>query len=437
MQKKILISLISIILIIMLIKPVFANENAYMGVYLQELSARDYEKLGITENYGIMITNTVKDGPAEKAALVNNDVILEVEKTRIYTIDQLTKMLSFMEPEQKIKLKIFRNGEKKTIDLILGEKKIKKIKTAAYLGLYLQDLQQTEINEIGLKDNYGVLIKQVVKGGPVDAAGILDGDILLMIDKEKIYTADQVAKMLKNYEPEEKVNLKVFREKEYINYDVILGEKEFFFQDLFKNLQIDVTKPENIFVYKYDDQFSKWIGILPKELNDQLLEYHKLKNGVLIEKVIEGTPAEKAALLAGDIILKMNGETITSTKDIHKIVQSTDLGKEIKIDILRAGKHTSFKVPVEERKDHQKESKVEVSFDGGDIKIVVDGKEENIINLSNTLNKLETLKSLHDLQIYFSEENTQELNEDLKSIQKELEDIEIELKVIEAGNGDI
>jgi S1-C subfamily serine protease len=436
MQKKFLLSLLSIIIIIMLIKPVFAEETAYMGVYLQELSAKDYEKLGIKENYGIMITNTVKDSPAEKAALISNDVILEMDKVRIYTIDQLTKMLSFMEPKQKIKLKIFRNGEKKTIDLVLGEK-IKKAKTAAYLGLYLEDLQETEINDMGLKDNYGILIRQVVKDGPVDDAGVLDGDVLLMLDKDKTYTSAQVSKILKNDEPGEKVNLKVFREKNYFNYDVILGEKEVLYQDLFKNLHIDVSKPENIFVYKYEDQFSKWIGILPKELNEQLLEYHKIENGVLIEKVIDGTPAEKADLLAGDIILKMNGENITSTKDIHKIVQDTDLGEEIKLDILRTGKHKSINVTVEERKDHHKESKVEVSFDGGDIKIVVDGKEEKIINLSNTLGKLETLKSLQDLQIYFSEENTQELNEDLKSIQKELEDIEIEVKVIEGSNGDL
>ncbi|KQC07909.1 MAG: hypothetical protein APR54_05425 [Candidatus Cloacimonas sp. SDB] len=437
MQKKFLLSLLSIIIIIMLIKPVFAEETAYMGVYLQELSARDYEKLGVKENYGIMITNTVKDSPAEKAALISNDVILEMDKARIYTIDQLTKMLSFMEPQQKIKLKIFRNGKKKTIDLVLGEKKIKEVKTAAYLGLYLEDLQETEINEMGLKDHYGVLVREVVKDGPVDDAGVLNGDILLMIDKEKIYTAAQVSKMLKNYEPGEKVKVEIFRENNYIDYDVILGEKEVFSQDLFKNLHIDVSKPENIFVYKYDDQFSKWIGILPKELNEQLLEYHKIENGVLIEKVIEGTPAEKADLLAGDIILKMNGENIISTKDIHKIVQDSDLGEKIKLDILRTGKHKSVNVKVEERKDHHKESKVEVSFDGGDIKIVIDGKEERIINLSNTLGKLETLKSLQDLQIYFSEENTQELNKDLKSIQKELEDIEIEVKVIEGSNGDL
>jgi S1-C subfamily serine protease len=437
MQKRMLITILSIFVISMLITPAFAEDKAYMGVYLKDLSAKDYEKMGIKENYGIMITKTVDEGPAEKAAIQNKDVILEMDGEKIYTIDQLTKMLTFHKPEQKIKLKIFRDGKNKNINLVLGKKQTKGKKTIAYLGVYLEDLTEKLSKKLELTDNFGVYISKIVEDSPVFKAGLEDGDVLLSIDKGKIYTSDQVTKMLKNYTPEQQINVRIFRDKGYMNFDVILGEKEVLDWTSLDALYMKSATPENVFVYKYDDGNSKWIGILPKELNDQLLQSYKVENGVLIEKVIEGTPSEEAGLLAGDVILKMNDTTIKNTKDIHKSVQATEIGEEIKIDLLRGGKNKSINVKVAERKAHQKESKVEVSFDGGDIRVFVDGKEDKIINLSNSLGELEALKSLHDLDIYFSEEDKIELEMELKDLQDELQDIEIDLEIIEGTHGDI
>ena len=438
MQKKLLITILSIFVISMLITPAFAKDEAYMGVYLKELAAKDYEDLGMKENYGIMISKTVEDGPAEKAALQNKDVILELDGNKIFTIDQLTKMLSFLKPDKKVKLKIFRSGKMINVDLILGAKQTKGVETIAYMGLYLEELSDKLIQKLELQDNFGVYISKVVKDGPVDKAGLESGDVLLSVDKEKIYTPDQVTKMLKIYKPEQQVNVRIFRDKKYFNYDVILGEKEVFNWNSLEGLYYDITKPENIFVYKYDDDKSKWIGILPKELNEQLLKSYKIKKGVMIEKVIEDTPSEEAGLLAGDIILKMNDKEVENTKDIHKIVQETETGQDIKINLLRDGKNKMLQVRVAERKEFQKESKVEVSFDGGDIKIWIDGKEEKIINLSNSLGELETLKSLHDLDIYFSDEERDELKEELMDLEDDLKDIEIEMEYLEQNeSGDM
>ncbi len=436
MQKRMLITILSIIVISMLITPAFAKDKAYMGVYLKDLSATEYEKLGISENYGIMISKIIEDGPAEKAAIQDKDVILEIDGSKIFTIDQLTKMLSFLKPEQKIKMKIFRDGKKMNVDLVLGAKDTG-MKTIAYMGLYLEELSEKQINKMELQDNFGVYITKVVEDGPVAKAGIKNGDVLLSIDKEKIYTADQVTKMLQVYKPEQKVNVRIFRDKKYMNYDVILGEKEVSKWNGLEGLFYDMSKPENTFVYKYDDHNNKWIGILPKDLNEQLLKTYKIDNGVMIEKVIEGTPSEKAGLMAGDIILKMNDTLIENTKDIHKAVQAVESGEEIKIDLLREGKNKTIKVKVVEREDFYKESKVEVSFDGGDIKVWVDGKEDKIINLSNSLNGLEALKSLQNLEFYFSDEDRKEFEEQMEGIQEDLKDIEIEMEYIEDSHGDI
>ena len=65
-------------------------------------------------------------------------------------------------------------------------------------------------------------------------------------------------------------------------------------------------------------------------------------------------------------------------------------------------------------------------------------KEEKIINLSNSLGELETLKSLHDLNIYFSDEEREELEEELMDLEDDLKEIEIEMKYLDQSeSGDI
>lgn len=65
---------------------------------------------------------------------------------------------------------------------------------------------------------------------------------------------------------------------------------------------------------------------------------------ILIERVIEGTPAEKAGLLAGDRLLAIDGKEISKLKDIHDAVVQKGRGKEIFITILREGQRREISV---------------------------------------------------------------------------------------------
>src|SRR6056297_2947094 len=80
-----------------------AAERAYMGVYTSDWNtksnpyAEDYD-------YGIIITKVVKDGPAQKAGVENKDLLLELDNEKVYTNDQLTKMLQNYDRGIKLKL---------------------------------------------------------------------------------------------------------------------------------------------------------------------------------------------------------------------------------------------------------------------------------------------------------------------------------------------
>ncbi|MBL0314730.1 MAG: PDZ domain-containing protein [Flavobacteriales bacterium] len=89
-----------------------------------------------------------------------------------------------------------------------------------------------------------------------------------------------------------------------------------------------------------------FLGVMLKE---ERTGDEKTSEGVVVTEVIEGTAAEKAGLLAGDIILKLDGEDVNSISDIIGKVQDHQIGDEVKLDISRDGKKKKLKAELGEK----------------------------------------------------------------------------------------
>lgn len=91
------------------------------------------------------------------------------------------------------------------------------------------------------------------------------------------------------------------------------------------------------------------IGIGIQDITPDLRRAFELKNGqrgVLVTEVAEGSPAEKAGLNAGDVILEVNGQTTTSTAQLRSQIGIKAVGERIKLKVLRDGKTRQLKVKI-------------------------------------------------------------------------------------------
>jgi len=70
------------------------------------------------------------------------------------------------------------------------------------------------------------------------------------------------------------------------------------------------------------------IGVILKQQKED-------QRGLVIEKVLPGSPAEKAGLLPGDQLIGVEGNEVTKVKDIHKALEQKGWGKEITFTIIR------------------------------------------------------------------------------------------------------
>ena len=88
---------------------------------------------------------------------------------------------------------------------------------------------------------------------------------------------------------------------------------------------------------KYGETKRGWLGVRIQEVTKEIAEVEKLKTteGALVASVGDKSPAAKAGLKAGDIILKFDGKKIDTMRALPKIVSNTEVGKIVELEIWR------------------------------------------------------------------------------------------------------
>lgn len=98
-----------------------------------------------------------------------------------------------------------------------------------------------------------------------------------------------------------------------------------------------------------------WMGVGIQDLTPELAEYYKVKGetGVLVTQIFEGDPADKAGIKANDIITAVNGEPVTSSRELSRRIAALGVGQKAKITIMRDGREKTVTVETAKRQEEQ------------------------------------------------------------------------------------
>ena len=83
-----------------------------------------------------------------------------------------------------------------------------------------------------------------------------------------------------------------------------------------------------------------WLGVSIQEVTPELAQSFSIKEkqGALVAEVFKGSPAERAGIEQGDVIVEFDGKQIKESKDLPQAVAATPIGKSVSVKLSRSGK---------------------------------------------------------------------------------------------------
>jgi len=116
---------------------------------------------------------------------------------------------------------------------------------------------------------------------------------------------------------------------------------------------------------KFGETKRGWLGVRIQEVTKEIAEVEKLEKpeGALVASVSENSPADKAGIKAGDIILEFDGKKVDTMRTLPKLVAQTEVGKRVILKIWRNQKLVSKRVllgRLESSAEFKSEKKVEL-----------------------------------------------------------------------------
>ncbi len=97
-----------------------------------------------------------------------------------------------------------------------------------------------------------------------------------------------------------------------------------------------------------------WLGVTVQDLNEGLAKYLGLadKNGVLVARVLENSPAQKAGMKESDIIKELAGKPVNNVRELLSAVASSEVGHSVKVIVVREKKELNLNVQIGERPEN-------------------------------------------------------------------------------------
>jgi len=185
--------------------------RGWLGVSLQELSPEVARTLHIGVTKGALVAEVVKGGPADRAGIKKNDVVMEYRGKEIPEVSALRNEVASTPVGEEVKIVILRGGQKEEMLVKIGNledaTKFLAVAVKEHLGAEVRPLNSQEVEKYGLKANEGVAINWLEAKGPLQKAGFEIGDAILGIDDQPVQGMDSFVQMVSSLKPKQKISI--------------------------------------------------------------------------------------------------------------------------------------------------------------------------------------------------------------------------------------
>jgi serine protease Do len=213
--------------------------------------------------------------------------------------------------------------------------------TRGRIGIGVEGVSRDAVDEFGLKDRKGAVVKTVSPGGAAAKAGLEPGDVIVAYNGKPVASRDELVQMVVATKPGTSVPVRIVRDRAEKTVNVTVDELDLEAEGNLasRNRERDDTGQSTSTGFGLRLQ-----NISPADARELKLESSR---GALIADVDQGSPAARAGLRPGDVIVRVGREPIASATDAQRELGKVPSRGTAFLRVLRDGQETFVSVTKE------------------------------------------------------------------------------------------
>ena len=206
----------------------------------------------------------------------------------------------------------------------------------AYLGMQIRDIGKADVRELNLEREVGVYVEGVEEGSPASGAGLREGDVVVKYADVPVRSVRQLQRLVSETPPGREVKLVLVRQGEPVETTAQIDRRTKVShrpESRIPQGRIEIPHPGDFDLRRGPGQAGRHLfvfsdrprlGITAGELTEQMADVLGVagRRGVLIMGVSKDSPAQRAGLKAGDVIVSIDGLAIESPHDLSSYLKA-------------------------------------------------------------------------------------------------------------------
>jgi serine protease Do len=190
----------------------------WFGIRIRELSETEMDdlavKLGVQEGYGVLVSELLKDAPAEGSGLRAGDLIVAIEGRPVVETRALQRIVGGTSPGRELKVVVLRDGRRRELRVRVGQ--MPPDATAERIGAEFGFLVRDRAPGDGPADAGppAPVVAAIGERTPAERAGLRVGDRILAVNEADVVSMDSYRRRLAEASLDQELRLRIQRQGE-------------------------------------------------------------------------------------------------------------------------------------------------------------------------------------------------------------------------------